>query len=41
MKRCHVEELPRIMLVCKRNIEVGEEFLLDYGSGYVKEFLGA
>jgi hypothetical protein len=41
MKRCHVEELPRIMLVCKRNIGVGEEFLLDYGSGYVKEFLGA
>jgi hypothetical protein len=38
MKICYVEQLPRIMIVCKRNILIGEEFLLDYGDEYVNEY---
>jgi hypothetical protein len=34
---CYVEELPRLMIICKRDIAVGEELLLDYGSDYVKD----
>lgn len=36
---CYVEELPRIMIICKRDIAVGEEILLDYGTDYVKDHL--
>ena len=38
MKACYVEGLPRLMIVCKRRIEVNEELLLDYGKGYVKAY---
>ena len=39
MKICHVDELPRILIVCKADIAVGEEFLLNYGDDYVDYFL--
>lgn len=39
MKTCYVEELPRVMIVCQRVINPGEEILLDYGDAYVSEFL--
>lgn len=39
MRICYVEELPRIMIVCKGDVGVGEEFLLDYGDAYVNAFL--
>jgi hypothetical protein len=36
---CYVEEFPRLMIICKKDIAVGEEILLDYGIGYVKDHL--
>lgn len=39
MKTCYVDQLPRVMIVCKRDVKVGEEFLLDYGDAYVHAFL--
>jgi hypothetical protein len=39
MQLCYVEQLPRIMIICKRDIPVGDEFLLSYGDEYVKAFL--
>ncbi|KAI2499583.1 hypothetical protein MHU86_3379 [Fragilaria crotonensis] len=39
MKTCYVDQLPRLMIVCKRDIAIGEEFLLDYGDAYVNAFL--
>jgi SET domain len=39
MKICHVDGLPRIMIVCKADIAVGEEFLLNYGDEYVQHYL--
>jgi hypothetical protein len=39
MKICHVEELPRVLIVCKVDIAVGEEFLLNYGDEYVQYYL--
>jgi hypothetical protein len=36
MSICYVDELPRVLIICKRDIPVGTEFLLDYGSGYTK-----
>lgn len=39
MQCCYVDSLPRIMIVCKRNIEVGEEILLNYGDSYVSSFI--
>lgn len=34
MKTAYVEELPRIMIICKRDIAPGEEFLIDYSDEY-------
>jgi hypothetical protein len=39
MKLCYVEKLPRIMIICKRDIPVGDEFLLNYGDDYVEAYL--
>jgi hypothetical protein len=36
---CHIDGLPRIILVCKTDIAVGEEFLLNYGDEYVQRYL--
>jgi hypothetical protein len=40
MQVCYVDALPRIMIVCKKDIAVGEELLLNYGKGYVDSFFG-
>lgn len=40
MKVTYVEELPRVMIVCMRDIQVGEEFLLQYSDEYVQEYIG-
>jgi len=39
MKIAYVEELPRVMVVCTRDINVGEEFLFKYSDEYVQEYL--
>jgi hypothetical protein len=39
MKICYVEELPRVIVLCKRDIAIGEEFLLNYGDDYVDEYI--
>jgi|EP00979_Chaetoceros_neogracilis_P005860 hypothetical protein len=40
MKIGYVEELPRVMIVCIRDINVGEELLLQYSDEYVQEYIG-
>lgn len=40
MKITYVEELPRVMIVCKRDINVGEELLLQYSDEYVQAYIG-
>ena len=39
MKRCYVDELPRVMIVCVRDIGVGDEFLLEYSERYVDIYI--
>ncbi len=34
MRICHVDSIPRILIVCLRTIEIGEELLLSYGDLY-------
>jgi hypothetical protein len=41
MKVAYVEELPRVMIVCLRAINVGEEFTLRYSDEYVDEYITA
>jgi hypothetical protein len=38
MKIAYVEELPRVMVVCRKDIEIGEEFLFKYSDGFVEEY---
>ena len=40
LKIAFIEELPRVMVVCLRDIEVGKELLLSYSAEYVQEYLG-
>jgi len=39
MRTVYVNTLPHIVLVCTTDIEVGEEFLLDYGASYNAAYL--
>lgn len=39
MKIAYVEELPRVMIVCTKAIDIGEEFLLRYSDDYVEEYI--
>jgi hypothetical protein len=39
MQCCYVDSLPRVMIVCKRDIQIGEEILLNYGDSYVEAFM--
>jgi hypothetical protein len=36
MHRCCIDTLPRILIVCQRDIEIGEEILTSYGPDYIK-----
>jgi len=38
MKITYVEELPRVMVVCKKDIEIGEEMLFKYSDEFVEEY---
>lgn len=38
-RRVFVDTTPRIMVVCKRDINIGEELLTSYGDAYVNRFL--
>ena len=38
MKITYVEELPRVMVVCKKGIEIGEEMLFKYSDEFVEEY---
>jgi hypothetical protein len=38
MKITYVDELPRVMVVCRKGIEVGEELLFRYSDEFVKEY---
>jgi hypothetical protein len=40
MRRCFIDSLPRVLIVCERAIEEGEEILTSYGEGYCKAWLG-
>ena len=39
MKTVYINTFPHIVIVCKKDIEVGDEFLLDYGEEYTKAYL--
>ena len=39
MRTSYINTYPHIVLVCLQDIEVGEEFLLDYGEAYNKAYL--
>ena len=39
MRTIYVNSYPHIAIVCTRDIEVGDEFLLDYGEAYNNAFL--
>lgn len=39
MKTVYVNTFPHIVIVCKKDIEVGDELLLDYGEEYTKAYL--
>ncbi len=39
MRTVYVEGYPHIVIVCMLDIEVGDEFLLDYGEAYNKAYL--
>ena len=39
MKICYVEELPRVIILCKRDLAIGEEFLLNYGDDYADAYI--
>eukprot|EP00613_Pedinella_sp_CCMP2098_P061259 CAMPEP_0171985054 /NCGR_PEP_ID=MMETSP0993-20121228/274146_1 /TAXON_ID=483369 /ORGANISM="non described non described, Strain CCMP2098" /LENGTH=268 /DNA_ID=CAMNT_0012637899 /DNA_START=250 /DNA_END=1055 /DNA_ORIENTATION=+ len=38
MKTAYVETLPHILIIARRDIEVGEELLLDYGEAYTRAY---
>mmetsp|Transcript_58343 Transcript_58343/g.114658 ORF Transcript_58343/g.114658 Transcript_58343/m.114658 type:complete len:236 (+) Transcript_58343:250-957(+) len=38
MKTAYLETLPRILIIACRNIEIGEELLLDYGEAYTRAY---
>lgn len=31
---CYIDGLPRVLYVCSKDIDIGEELLVDYGDGY-------
>lgn len=39
MRTAYINTYPHIILVCMEDIEIGDEFLLDYGEGYNSAFL--
>lgn len=39
MRTVYIDGMPHIVIVCTRDIDVGEEFLLDYGEAYNKAYL--
>jgi hypothetical protein len=39
MRTSYIATYPHIVLVCTRDIEAGEEFLLDYGEAYNRAYL--
>jgi SET domain-containing protein len=40
MKIAYVEELPRVMIVCTKDIKTGNEILLKYSDDYVEAYIG-
>lgn len=38
MKIAYIDELPRVMVVCKKDIKVGEELLFKYSDEFVTEY---
>ena len=39
MRTTYIETFPHLVVVCTRDIEIGEEILLDYGEAYNDIFL--
>lgn len=39
MKIAYVEELPRVMIVCMKDLQIGKEFLLRYSDEYVDAYI--
>jgi hypothetical protein len=41
MRTVYIGTYPKLVIVCTKDIEVGDEFLLDYGSWYVDTYFTA
>lgn len=39
MRTAYVDMLPKLMLVCTRDVEIGDEFLLNYGDNYSNAYI--
>lgn len=39
MRTSYINTIPHILIICREDIEIGEEFLLDYGVEYTKTYL--
>ena len=39
MRTVYIDTYPHLVLVCMKDIEIGDEFLLDYGEAYNKAYL--
>jgi hypothetical protein len=39
MKTVYINTYPHIVIVCKKDIEIGDELLLDYGEEYTKAYI--
>lgn len=39
MQRCYIGELPRVLIVCEKVIEVGDEILTSYGQAYIDSWI--
>lgn len=40
MQTAYIETYPHLIIICTKNIAIGEEILLDYGAAYAKEYFG-
>jgi SET domain-containing protein len=39
MRTVYIDTYPHLVIVCMRDIDIGEEFLLDYGDAYNQAYL--
>ena len=39
MKTVYIDTFPHLVIICMKDIDIGEEFLLDYGDAYNQAYL--